>query len=239
MGGDKYVCTLSPELLQRAKDEINEDPDRREADIEHIRDWLRHQPHINARMDDWTILRFLRGCKFSLERTKEKLDMFYTCKSLCPEWYKNRDPQDKKLRSILELGILLPLTGYDYMGRRVMLGRLGHYNPSKNSANMLFKALSMVTDCMLEEDEQASVTGYVAIGDNADMSLSHVYIFTPSIAKKAMVLWQVRRKSQCAFLGSKSLTALWDGRWGGHVQGYCNRVGCIMGDRDFHVAFLL
>ncbi|XP_050697219.1 alpha-tocopherol transfer protein-like isoform X7 [Eriocheir sinensis] len=190
MGGDKYVCTLSPELLQRAKDEINEDPDRREADIEHIRDWLRHQPHINARMDDWTILRFLRGCKFSLERTKEKLDMFYTCKSLCPEWYKNRDPQDKKLRSILELGILLPLTGYDYMGRRVMLGRLGHYNPSKNSANMLFKALSMVTDCMLEEDEQASVTGYVAIGDNADMSLSHVYIFTPSIAKKAMVLWQ-------------------------------------------------
>lgn len=104
---------------------------------------------------------------------------------------------------------------------------------------MLFKALSMVTDCMLEEDEQASVTGYVAIGDNADMSLSHVYIFTPSIAKKAMVLWQVRRKSQWPSLGSKSLTALWDGRWGGHVQGYCNRVGCIMRDRDFHVAFLL
>lgn len=55
-------------------------------------------------LDDWTILRFLRGCKFSLERTKEKLDMFYTCKTLCPEWYKNRDPQDKKLREILELG---------------------------------------------------------------------------------------------------------------------------------------
>lgn len=52
MGGDKYVCTLSPELLQRAKDELNEDPDRREADIEHIRDWLRHQPHINARMGE-------------------------------------------------------------------------------------------------------------------------------------------------------------------------------------------
>lgn len=124
--------------------------------------------------------------------------------------------------------ILLPLTGYDYMGRRVILGRLGLFNPSKNSANILFKALSMVTDCMLEEDEQASVTGCVAIGDNADMSLSHVYIFTPSLAKKAMVLWQVRRKGQYASLGS--LIALWDGRWGGHMQGYCDRVGYIVED---------
>nr|XP_053640679.1 uncharacterized protein LOC128694561 [Cherax quadricarinatus] len=46
----EYVCTLSEELLQRAKEEINEVPERRADDIEHIRDWLKHQPHITARL---------------------------------------------------------------------------------------------------------------------------------------------------------------------------------------------
>ncbi|XP_050724981.1 retinol-binding protein pinta-like isoform X3 [Eriocheir sinensis] len=191
MGGDKYVCTLSPELLQRAKDEINEDPDRREADIEHIRDWLRHQPHINARMDDWTILRFLRGCKFSLERTKEKLDMFYTCKSLCPEWYKNRDPQDKKLRSILELGIVLPLPGFDQNGRRVMMSRPGLLDLSYATMDDLTKAAMMLFDVYQEEDEAHTVTGMVMVEDLKNISISYIAAMTPVIMKKAMTLFQV------------------------------------------------
>ncbi|XP_076029003.1 alpha-tocopherol transfer protein-like isoform X3 [Oratosquilla oratoria] len=102
-----YVCTLSPELLDQACRELGESPSRRQDDIEAIRQWLLKQPHITARLDDWTILRFLRGCKFSLERTKEKLDMFYTCRTAVPEWFKNRDPLDPKTKQILDLGDLM------------------------------------------------------------------------------------------------------------------------------------
>nr|XP_045595424.1 alpha-tocopherol transfer protein-like isoform X6 [Procambarus clarkii] len=186
----EYVCTLSKELQQRAKEEINEDPARRAADIEHIRDWLKHQPHIRARTDDWTILRFLRGCKFSLQRTKEKLDMFYTCKSLCPEWYKNRDPQDKKMRAILELGTCLPLPGYDHKGRKVILTRWGRINPSIVLVNELMRAATLVIDVCLEEDEVESVTGLVMIEDCDCLSFSHVAAFTPTFAKKASTLFQ-------------------------------------------------
>ncbi|XP_071526874.1 alpha-tocopherol transfer protein-like isoform X9 [Panulirus ornatus] len=190
MGGGEYVCTLSEELQQRAKEEINEDPERRAQDIEHIRDWLKHQPHIKARTDDWTILRFLRGCKFSLERTKEKLDMYYTCKTLCPEWYKNRDPQDKKLRSILELGMFLPLPGYDHKGRSVILTRIGQFDPSTATMDYLMKASSLIFDVWMEEDEQASVTALVSVEDWADLQFSHVVLFTPTFAKKCMTLFQ-------------------------------------------------
>ncbi|XP_071526866.1 alpha-tocopherol transfer protein-like isoform X3 [Panulirus ornatus] len=190
MGGGEYVCTLSEELQQRAKEEINEDPERRAQDIEHIRDWLKHQPHIKARTDDWTILRFLRGCKFSLERTKEKLDMYYTCKTLCPEWYKNRDPQDKKLRSILELGVMLPLPGYDHLGRKVVLGRWGIYDPRQVNVDDMMKASCMVFDTMVEEDEQACLTGFVIVGDCGDLTLAHVMGFTPPVVQKIMVLYQ-------------------------------------------------
>lgn len=54
--------------------------------------------------DRQLILRYLRGCKFSLERTKAKLDMYYTCKGALPDMFKGRDPQNPKLRSIIKLG---------------------------------------------------------------------------------------------------------------------------------------
>lgn len=31
---------------------------------------------------------FLRGCKFSLERTKEKFDLYYSVRSAAPELFK-------------------------------------------------------------------------------------------------------------------------------------------------------
>lgn len=51
--------------------------------------------------DDQWILAFLRGCKFSLERTKEKIDAYYTIKSALPEFFKNRDPMAPVAQDIL------------------------------------------------------------------------------------------------------------------------------------------
>ncbi|XP_071526876.1 alpha-tocopherol transfer protein-like isoform X11 [Panulirus ornatus] len=190
MGGGEYVCTLSEELQQRAKEEINEDPERRAQDIEHIRDWLKHQPHIKARTDDWTILRFLRGCKFSLERTKEKLDMYYTCKTLCPEWYKNRDPQDKKLRSILELGMALPLPRVNEGHRRVVLGRPGIRDPTSTSMDDLAQNVLITLDLLLEEDETIGVTGMELVLDTKELTFQHATQMTPVAIKKMSTLFQ-------------------------------------------------
>ncbi|XP_066978641.1 retinol-binding protein pinta-like isoform X5 [Macrobrachium rosenbergii] len=189
MGGE-YVCNLSPELIQRAKDELNEDPERRAADIQHIRDWLKKQPHIKARTDDWTILRFLRGCKFSLEKTKQKIDMFYTCKSMCPEWYTNRDPQDKRLRAILEMGEVLPLPGYDPKGRKIVLVRSGAHDPKEYMIDEVFKATCFISDIMFEEDEQAGITGIVNILDMEGVTPAHMMQMTPPLVKKTMTIWQ-------------------------------------------------
>ncbi|XP_042230139.1 retinol-binding protein pinta-like isoform X1 [Homarus americanus] len=186
----EYVCTLSEELQKRAKEEINEDPERRAEDIQHIRDWLKHQPHIKARTDDWTILRFLRGCKFSLQRTKEKTEMFYTCKSLCPEWYKNRDPQDKKMRAILELGMFLPLPGYDNQGRKVVIIRTAKHDPKVTSMDEVFKATQFIHDILWLEDEQMSITGVVQMMDMENITAAHVLQMSPALLKKAITIWQ-------------------------------------------------
>jgi hypothetical protein len=58
---------------------------------------------VNVTDTQW-LTTFLRGCKFSLERTKEKLDMFYTLRTALPEIFKNRDPMLPHLHSIIEKG---------------------------------------------------------------------------------------------------------------------------------------
>ncbi|XP_068204368.1 retinol-binding protein pinta-like isoform X4 [Palaemon carinicauda] len=189
MSGE-YVCKLSPELIQRAKDELNEDPERRAADIQHIRDWLKKQPHIKARTDDWTILRFLRGCKFSLEKTKQKIDMFYTCKSMCPEWYTNRDPQDKKLRAILEMGVALPIPRVKENQRQLILGRPGHRDPRTTSFDDMARAVLILFDLLLEEDDSLIIRGVELVLDAGELSFQHAAQMTPQKIKMVSVLTQ-------------------------------------------------
>ena len=43
------IRPLSPEILEVAIKDLNEDPTRREQDLKHIRDWLAKQPHLRAR----------------------------------------------------------------------------------------------------------------------------------------------------------------------------------------------
>jgi hypothetical protein len=106
MGEDDNLSirSLSSELWQNANNDLHEDPKRRALDVQAIREWLKKQPHIRANPDDQTIIAFLRGCKFSLERTKEKLDMHYTLKTALPEFFHGRDFENKVLREILDMG---------------------------------------------------------------------------------------------------------------------------------------
>merc|ERR1712212_873879 len=94
------------------------------------------------------------------------------------------------MREILELGVMLPLPGYDHLGRKIVWGRWGIYDPNVVSMDEILKLGSIIFDVMLEEDEQAGITGVVLAGDCTGLTFTHAVAFTPAIAKKSMVLWQ-------------------------------------------------
>lgn len=54
-------------------------------------------------LDDQWLIAFLRGCKFSLERTKEKLDLYYAIRKTAPDLYRIHH-KDPLFNEILELG---------------------------------------------------------------------------------------------------------------------------------------
>ena len=43
-----YVTTLSPEILQKAQDELGEDEQRRTDSVLALREWVKKQPHLKA-----------------------------------------------------------------------------------------------------------------------------------------------------------------------------------------------
>ena len=98
------IRPLNPSLQEVAQKELNEDPERMLEALEAFRDWIKKSPHLKARMDDQFLIVFLRGCYYSLEKAKKKLDMFYTLRTHIPELMLDRDPLDQKLRAIIRLG---------------------------------------------------------------------------------------------------------------------------------------
>lgn len=53
--------------------------------------------------DDGRIMTFLRGCKFSLEKTKRKLDMYFTMRTAVPEFFSDRDPTKPEIQEIFKI----------------------------------------------------------------------------------------------------------------------------------------
>jgi hypothetical protein len=98
------VRKLTPGLAKIAAEECNETPERMAADLAAIKDWLIMSPHLNACTDDQFLVAFLRGCKYSMERVKEKLDIYYTMRTAIPELMDNRDPLSPKIMNLFKLG---------------------------------------------------------------------------------------------------------------------------------------
>ncbi|CAG9784537.1 unnamed protein product [Diatraea saccharalis] len=182
------IRSLPAVLLEKAAKEINEDPRRVPSDIQGLRDWLAKQPHLQSVQptDQWLIA-FLRGSKFSLERSKEKIDMYYTLRSLVPEFFSNRDPLDPKVQEILKLGTFLPLKKCtSEVDPRTSIVRIGLLNPSQYHLSDILKVSLMVTEILMLEDDNFTVSGEEVIVDMKNVGVAVLSQWTPAMAKKAI-----------------------------------------------------
>jgi hypothetical protein len=98
------IREISIELARVAQNESNEVPSRVHEDIETLRLWIKQTPHLKSRVDDQFLVAFLRGCKYSLERAKQKLDLFYTVRQLTPEIMRNRNPSNEHTIGMIRQG---------------------------------------------------------------------------------------------------------------------------------------
>ena len=186
-----YVSTLTPEIIKVAKEQLEEDDERRAQNVQIIREWLKKQPHLRScPTDSQFLLKFLRGCKYSLEKTKQKLDLTLTLRTMLPDIYSSWDPMKSENQKALSFGPLLPLPGYDHLGRRVAIIRSGCHDPSSLSIEAIQRVSFMIWDIMFHEEEQMFITGAVLILDMEGFTMSHFAQMPMSMAKKLQLCWE-------------------------------------------------
>lgn len=98
------IRPLSPDLALKAEKECFEVPERIEQDVEALRTWLQKTSYLRGRLDDQSLVSILRSSKYSLERTKKKIDVGLTMRTLMPEIFGNLYPFGKDTLEILKAG---------------------------------------------------------------------------------------------------------------------------------------
>lgn len=185
------IRPINAELSKKAQAELNEAPERIAEDLQALKDWIAKQAYLKARTDDQFLIAFLRGSKYSLERAKEKLDLFYTVRTAVTELFVNRDPKDPTIADVIKNGVFLPLpnlVGPD--GSRVFLIRPGAYDANKHSIQEVMTVSYMVVDILLLEDDNLTIAGQMGVLDLANVTMTHFLQMTPSFVKKMTMLGQ-------------------------------------------------
>lgn len=179
----------SEEMSKQIRVELNENVATRDKDLEIIKEWLAKQPHLPQFDDDQAIMTFLRGCKFSLEKCKKKLDMYFTMRAAIPEFFSNRDIRRQEMQELAKLVHIPPLPGLTKNGRRVILMRGKDKDVPTPNIPEAMKLVLMIGDVRLKE-ETKGVAGDVYVLDASVATPAHFAKFTPGLVKKFLVCVQ-------------------------------------------------
>ncbi|CAM9860336.1 alpha-tocopherol transfer protein-like [Lampetra fluviatilis] len=187
MARGSYVCTLSPELVERARVELGENPETRAQVLHKLRGALALRPDIPARTDDGFLLRFLRARKFDHEETFKLVDSYYKCHETWPDVFQNFRPS--AVKELLDNGFIRVLPQRDSKGRRVVIQSPGKCNPSTTPIIDNIRAMYMTLELLIQSEE-TQVNGITILVDHKGMRLAHVINFTPSLMKKITTVIQ-------------------------------------------------
>jgi len=184
-GEDEYRCTLSKEVQELAKRELQEDGKRRRKALTEVRQWIKSQPHIKKmRLDSNFLLRFLRMQKFEVATSCEILDKYLTMRWQHPSWFQNLDCRDPKLAELTEMGYLIALPDRDKHGRRVIYSKAGAFDATRFTTSDMMRAHIMTFETLLN-DEENQVRGFTYVLDEKAVTWNQISIWTPSEVSKA------------------------------------------------------
>jgi len=188
--GAQYEEKLPAHNYEYAEQVLGETKENRDQCLMEIQKWLDDNPRINANRDTTSLIHFLRGSKFQMEKAKKRIETFYQMRAERIEWFADRNPLKPELEEILDLGLFLPLHTKDVNDYQVFVIRTGVHNTQKHDQNDVLKVMKMVLDVVLYLDETISIYGTVAIFDMKGVTWRHGMQMTPTIIKRAVHCWE-------------------------------------------------
>ncbi|XP_010769445.1 clavesin-2 [Notothenia coriiceps] len=132
---------LSPETTEKARLELNENPDTLHQDIQQVRDMIVTRPDIGfLRTDDDFILRFLRARKFNQTETFRLLAQYFQFRQQNLDMFQSFKVDDPGIKRALMDGFPGVLETPDQHGRKILILFASNWDQSRYS----FLSLSLL-----------------------------------------------------------------------------------------------
>ncbi|XP_063906752.1 alpha-tocopherol transfer protein-like isoform X4 [Zophobas morio] len=181
-----YLEQPSPDQQVLIRQALNEDVNTRDKDLEAIKEWLRKEPHLPDTWDDTLLMNFLRSCNFSLEKTKKRLDKYFTVKAVVPEFFSDCDITRPELQRIVNAIEIATMPGMTPESRRVHIARIASNDFENVDYNDCAKIIFMLGDIRLKVDNLGSA-GEVYVLEGENFMLKYLVKLSPIFAKKFLV----------------------------------------------------
>ncbi|XP_014285848.1 alpha-tocopherol transfer protein isoform X1 [Halyomorpha halys] len=171
------------EVIEYARVRLGETPDKRTELLEDLREMIYQRGDVQPiRMDDEYLLRFLRARNFKLEATYRLLQNYQTFREENPCWW---DVCPLDFYYIGDADIVNVLPYREQNGRRIIILKIGKWDPSTTSVDDLFKAVVATLEVGILEP-RAQILGGIAIFDMEGLTMNHAWHMTPSIVHKVI-----------------------------------------------------
>ncbi|XP_036378044.1 clavesin-1-like [Megalops cyprinoides] len=177
---------LSSETTEKARLELNENPDTLHQDIQQVRDMIITRPDIGfLRTDDDFILRFLRARKFNQIETFKLLAQYFQYRQQNLDMFQSFKADDPGIKRALMDGFPGVLETPDQYGRKILILFASNWDQSRNSFTDILRAILLSLEVLIE-DPELQINGFILIIDWSNFSFKQASKLTPTILKLAI-----------------------------------------------------
>ncbi|CAK6984245.1 clavesin-1-like, partial [Scomber scombrus] len=177
---------LSAETTEKARLELNENPDTLHQDIQQVRDMIVTRPDIGfLRTDDDFILRFLRARKFDQVETFRLLAQYFQFRQQNLDMFQSFKVDDPGIKRALMDGFPGVLETPDQHGRKILILFASNWDQSRNSFTDILRAILLSLEVLIENPE-LQINGFILIIDWSNFSFKQASKLTPNILKLAI-----------------------------------------------------
>ncbi|XP_011871619.1 PREDICTED: alpha-tocopherol transfer protein-like isoform X2 [Vollenhovia emeryi] len=181
---------LTSEDERYAAANLNETDETREPAITEIRRWIEECDNASTKIDDFLVLRFLRVCKFDLEKAKIRMRNYYKQRIRLSEWFLNKDPFRPEMQELLDMGLILCLRKPDSQGRLVIIVRCTQHDPSRHKLLDITKIALVVVEVATRYYTATSVYGCTVYLDVVSPTIQQILQLRPHFIMNVIHMWQ-------------------------------------------------
>ncbi|XP_072323775.1 alpha-tocopherol transfer protein [Scyliorhinus torazame] len=142
---------------------------------------LKQSPDWPLGLENGFLLKFLRARDFDIELALKLLSNYHKWRAECPEI--SADLRPLTVMGLLKAGYHAVLRSRDSSGSRVLMYKIGRWDPKHFSAYEVFR-VSLITSELIVKEVKTQLNGVKVIFDLCGWRFSHALKISPTIAKR-------------------------------------------------------